>query len=422
MNITLLNQYYAPDEAATAQVLADLGSSLAAEGHAVTAICGDRAYADPSRRYPRREVIDAVAVKRIPITGFGRSSALGRSTDYGSFVAGATVTMLRGPRPDVIISLTTPPMIALAGAFAARVRGAKALLWSMDVYPDLLFALGALRERSALGRALRLLSRMTIRSQHIVVALGESMAERLRANGAHCVQVVHNWSDESAIVPVPTADSALRGEWGWQNRFVVLYSGNLGRAHDFDTVLHAAQRLRREREIHFAFVGAGPQLAYVQRRREEMELQNVEIRPPVSRDLLNDNLAAGDVHLVTMKDGAPGLLVPSKIYGILAAGRPAIYVGPAKGEVFEIISSGRCGTHVAIGDADGVAAAIRRYQCQPALREEEGRRARELFEERFTKRRAMAEFRGILESLSNAKAPVASTSGARPSADNTTAQ
>jgi len=399
VRILLLNQYYAPDEAATAQVLADLGAALAKAGNAVIAICCDRSYSDPSRRYPLREEIDGVRVRRIRTSGFGRSNAIGRLLDYVFFVMGAVFSMLRVERPDVIISLTTPPMIGLAGVFVARIRGGKAILWSMDVYPDLLYALGAVRPGSIAGRVLRMASSATVRSQDAVVALGESMAAHLQKAGARRVEVVHNWSDENAVLPTQSSTSRFRREWGWGNRFVILYSGNLGLAHEFDTLLDAADRLRDDPEILFAFIGAGPRLAYVERRRDELRLKNVDIRRPVARDVLSDSLAAGDVHLITLRSGVAGLLVPSKIYGILAAGRPTLYVGPPDGEVFDILRSGRCGTCVGNGQTEALVAAIKAYRSDATLRADEGTRARGLFERQFTKGRAIAQFRAVLDSL-----------------------
>lgn len=395
MRIVLLNQYYAPDEAATAQVSRDLGAALVADGHQVTAVCGDRSYADPSRRYSPCEEIDGVNVRRVRISGFGRASSLGRLADYSAFMAGAMWSMLRIDRPDVIISLTTPPMIALAGASAARLRRSKSVLWSMDVYPEILYALGALRRGSIAGRMLERLSSV-MRSQDVVIALGESMAERVRAAGARRVEVVHNWSDEEAIVPMDASNSELRRQWGWDGRFVVLYSGNFGLAHDFETILGAAGRLR---DVLFAFVGTGPRLGEIERQRDALGLTNIEIRRPVPREKLHHVLAAGDIHLVTLKPGVPGLLVPSKIYGILAAGRPTLYVGPAEGEVYDILRAGQCGTRVANGDAVALAGTIEGYRDSDALRQAEGSRARELFLRRYTKRRAMAQFRAILQSL-----------------------
>ena len=400
MKIVLLNQYYAPDEAATAQLLSDLGSALAGQGHRVTAICCNRSYSDPSRKYPPIEEIDRVVVKRIRTSGFGRQTLLGRSIDYFAFLSGAMTSMLRAKRPDVILSLTTPPMIAAAGASVARLLGAKSVFWCMDVYPDLLYALGTLRRESWAGRLLARFSRATLRSHALVVALDDSMAGRLRMAGARHVEVIHNWSDEDTIDSMAARQSRLREDWGWGERFVVLYSGNLGLTHDFDTVLAAADQLRDDPRVLFAFVGAGPRLSYVDRRSKELALPNLEVRRPVPRDLLGQSLSAGDVHLITLRSDVAGLVVPSKIYGILAAGRPTLYVGPAEGEVFEIISTNRCGAHVPNGDAAALVAAIQRYRTDDVLRQEEGDRARKVFESRFTKRRAIGQFSAALEALS----------------------
>jgi len=152
VHVVLLNQYYAPDEAATAQLLGDVGAALVRAGHDVTAICGDRSYAEPSRRYAKRETIDGVAVYRIRTTGFGRGNPIGRLADYVTFVGGAFFRLFLVRRPDVVMSLTTPPLISLVGALAAHMRGAKALLWSMDLYPDLAYALGAIKRESFIGR------------------------------------------------------------------------------------------------------------------------------------------------------------------------------------------------------------------------------------------------------------------------------
>ena len=398
MRIVLLNQYYAPDEAATAQMLADLGASLVAAGHDVTAICCDRSYAQPKRRYPSREAIDGVGIDRVRTTSFGRGSRIGRLIDYATFVFGAARRLLFGPRPDVIVALTTPPMIAAVAMVVKRIRSCRLAFWSMDVYPDLAFELGVLKRNSWIGRSLDAMSRRILKSADVVIALGDSMAGRLRNLGATRVEVIHNWADESVIVPRTAIDRPARIEWGWQKRLVILYSGNLGLAHEFDTVLAAAAKLSSAMpNVLFAFVGVGPRLAEV--REASRNLENVEFRDYVARSRLGDTLTAADVHLVTLRPNMPGLLVPSKIYGILAAGRPTIYVGPPSGEIADILREGRCGVTVSNGDVESLVAAVRDYACDPFRRDQEGTNARAMFEARFTRRRSLETFCRLLESL-----------------------
>ncbi|MGZ4778979.1 MAG: glycosyltransferase family 4 protein [Thermoanaerobaculia bacterium] len=396
MHILILNQYYAPDEAATAQIAADLGAHLAKVGHDVTAICCDRSYAKPQRRYPRRETIDGVLVKRVRTTAFGRGSKLGRMTDYLGFLVGAALQLLRGRSPDVVIALTTPPMIAYVPLLFRRFRRYRVIFWSMDVYPDVAFQLGAIRRESLAGRLFARIGHAVLRSSDAVIALGNTMAERLRQLGAERVEVVHNWADESAIVPVTALDRPSRVEWGWTRRFVVLYSGNLGLAHEFETVVASAKKLAATMpNVLFAFIGVGPRLA--EAREATRDAANVVFQDYVERARLGDTLAAADVHLVTLRPDMVGLLVPSKIYGILAAGRPTIYVGPPEGEIHDILREGRCGTSVRNGDVDGLIAAVREYACNPIRRDEEGTNARRLFESRFTRAKSLRALQAIVE-------------------------
>jgi len=397
VRIVLLNQYYAPDSAATAQILADLGAGLAREGHDVGAICCRRAYGDPGVTYLARESIDGVRIERTWNTGFGRGSSLARVSDYLTFVVGATRRLLLRRRPDVVVSLSTPPLIAALGHLLARLRGARSIYWVMDVYPDLAFELGVMRPRSIAGRLFRALSGFTLRRSDDVVALGETMGARLCAVRGRPPAVVHNWADGETIRPLAAERNPLRREWGWGERLVVLYSGNMGLAHEFDTVLEAAAALGDRRDVRFAFVGGGPRRAEIEARARREALGNVEFRPYQPRETLGESLTAGDLHLVTLRERMAGLLVPSKIYGILAAGRPTLYVGPEEGEIAEIVRRGECGVRVAPGDAAGLVAAIGRYAGDPGLRERHGRNARRLFEERFTREHGVRAFLSLIE-------------------------
>lgn len=411
MRVVLLNQYYAPDEAATAQLLADVGAALVVAGHDVVALCSDRSYADPSRRYPTEELADGVRILRARTSGFGRARTLGRLIDYATFFLGSGWRLLFRVRPDVVLSLTTPPMVGALGILASRLGGARSILWVMDVYPDLAFELGVLREGSAAGTLLHGISDRILRGTDRVIALDQAMAERLRARGAHDVTVVDNWADEATIDRKGIEGHPLRRAWGWEGRFVVLYSGNLGLAHEFETVLDAAERLRERSDVLLAFVGGGPRKAEVEAEVARRGLPNVVFRGYVPRDRLGESLTAGDVHLVTLRPRMPGLLVPSKIYGILAAGRPTIYVGPPDGGVATIVETGACGTRVANGDDEALARTVLAYADDEARRETEGRTARKLFEERFARRHGVGAIVGLIESLAEG---AASSHGRRP--------
>jgi glycosyltransferase involved in cell wall biosynthesis len=398
VRILLLNQYYAPDEAATAQLLSDLGAALVKKGHEVYAVASRRAYADPERRYPLRGEETGVRVRRVRGTAFGRRRRLGRVVDYASFLLGAALRCLRVPRPDVVVSLSTPPLVASLGWAVAKLRGARTLFWVMDVYPDLAIELGALSKGSVLARTLARAGRGLLRRSDCVVALDRTMADRLVSQGARTAHVIANWADGDSIRPVPIDGHPLRIKNDWDGRLVVLYSGNMGLAHEFETLLDAAERLMSDSRVRFAFVGDGPRRAEIVEGARARGLENVEFHPYAPRDRLGESLTAGDLHVVTLRPGMPGLLVPSKIYGILAAGRPTLYVGPPAGEVHEIVSAG-CGVSVRNGSAGELVDAIVRYSADETRRSLDGTRARALFEERYTRALSLRLFVRLVEDL-----------------------
>lgn len=398
LNLQFLNQYFAPDGAATAQILGDAVASVTRNGHGCRVVCSDRSYAEPSVRYPRGEERDGAQVVRVRASGFGRASRAGRVVDYVTFLSGAFAASLRGARPSVVVAMSTPPILGALGILVARMRRAKAVYWAMDVYPDVAFALGAIRERSTAGRLFAWLSRATLRRSDLVIALGETMAKRLRAQGARNVAVVHNWSDAVPLCAQSPEAQAFREARGWGDRFVVLYSGNMGLAHEFDTLLDAAEALRGESDVLFAFVGGGPRRTEVEREAARRGLPNVTFHPAVPRAELSASLAAADLHAVTLRPGLPGLLVPSKIYGILAAARPALYVGPPEGEVHDIVVECDGGDSVRNGDAEGVVAAVRKYR-DPRQAGWAAARGRAMFKARFTKEGQTAKLVSLLEDL-----------------------
>ncbi len=334
-------------------------------------------------------------------TGFGRATRLGRLIDYVTFVSGAFGAALSGKRPDVVVAMSTPPILGAVGVAVGRMRKAKSVYWAMDVYPDLAFTLGAMRAESLVGRAFTGLSRWTLRNADLVIALGESMASRLRAQGARNVVVVHNWSDVRPLSREDESVLAFRAARGWGDRFVVSYSGNIGLAHEFDTLLDATAALRDDPSVLLAFVGGGPRLVEVQAEVARRDLPNVTFHPGVSRAELSASLAAADLHAVTLRPGLPGLLVPSKIYGILASGRPALYVGPPEGEVHEIVKECDCGESVANGDLAGVLAAIRKYR-DPREADWAAARGRAMFNARYTRDGQTKRMMELLEGLCRA--------------------
>lgn len=381
--VLLLNQYFWPDRAATAQLLADLAEDLAAAGWEVTALAGRATYA-PGRPgpLPARETWNGVAIRRVACTNFGRRSKIGRLADYASFFLSAALAVATGPRADVAVCLSTPPLVAVLGLLA-RLRGARFVYKVEDLYPDLAVALGALSAGSFVAGLLRRLSSFVLSRADAAVALDGAMAASLRRRGARRAEVIPNWADGRAVLPDPAAGERFRRENGLQQHFVLLYSGNLGLAHRFDAVAGAFRGLAVSApRITWLIVGDGPRLPEV--REQVAGLSDVRFLEYQPRESLGALYNAADVHLVTLRDEVAGLLVPSKYAAALAAGKPVLVVGGAGTDLHAEVAERKVGW-VCPHDPAAVAAALRQAAADPEEVRARGRAARALFEEKYSR-------------------------------------
>lgn len=400
MRILLINQYFYPDMAATAQLMTDLAVDLAARGAEVTVVTSRASYVG-GPRYPSRGITSGVRILRVPSTSMGRSSIPRRMADYLSFYTMCTAQIAALPRQDVCITLSTPPLLSMLGGVAklASLARTKFVYWVQDLYPDLAVSLGLLREGALVTRTLELISRASVRAADAVVVLENEMARRLIAKGArpNKLHVIPNWSDGAEIGQVTSQDNWFLDQHGLRGKFVVLYSGNMGKGHEFGTVLGAARELYSREDIVFLFVGDGA------KRMEVADFAashpNVRLLPYQRREDLPYSLAAGDACVITLSDGLEGMIVPSKLYGILAARRPVLYIGPPNGEVGRVVQRELCGGSFAHGDVRGVVDFVLRLAAQPLESSAMGERGRYAFDRYYTRRSATDRFAKLCEEL-----------------------
>ena len=379
--ILFINQYYWPDHASTAQHLADLAESLATQGYECHVLAGKSRYKPGAPRPPAYEMHEGVHIHRVPATSLGRRATWARMTDYLSFYAGAIAKALLLPRFDAVVTLTTPPLIGLVGTLLKRLRATRHIYWSMDLHPDASLALGRMSPESLLARFTSGLSRFVYRHADQVVVLGPYMADRIALKGVppERLNLIPVWSQRDRIYPTPRDANPLRKALGLENVFVAMYSGNLGLAHSFDEFIEAARRLRDRSDIVFLFVGEGPRLGEVKAARNDEKLENIRLLDYVPRDQLHASLSLADVHLVSMRPEMTGIVVPGKLYGAMAAGRPCVFVGPEHCESAETIRDTGCGISVTPGDVDGLVAALVRLSGNPSLARRMGERGRSAF-------------------------------------------
>ncbi len=367
--ILFINQYYWPDHASTAQHLADLAESLAERGHECHVLTSRNHYKPGEPKLPASETYQGVQIHRVPATALGRGGFWIRMTDYLTFYACALVKSLTLPRCDLVVTLTTPPIIGLIGVILARWKGSRHVFWSMDLHPDASLALGKMSRGRPIVRFLEWLAAFVYRQADRVVVLGPYMADRIARKGVpeDRLVTIPVWSRRDEIEPIVRLNNPLRKQLGLGDRFVAMYSGNLGLAHSFDEFLGAARMLRDDSRIVFLFVGGGPRMAEVRATAERESLGNMRFMDYVPRDSLKRSLGLADVHLISMRPEMTGIVVPGKLYGVMAAGRPALFVGPDHCETADAIRDAGCGFVVPTGDCQGVAGAIERLASEPSL-------------------------------------------------------
>jgi colanic acid biosynthesis glycosyl transferase WcaI len=397
VKIVFLNRYFYPDHSATSQMLSDLAFHLAAREQLVHVITSRQRYDDSAAALPRFEVVRGVAVHRVWTSTFGRDRLLGRAFDYLTFYLFAAVRLAGLLRKgDVVVAKTDPPLISVPAAFVARLRGVRLVNWVQDLFPETAERLGLRFAAGPVGACMRWWRNLSLRAAQLNVVVGERMRAVVEGFVPGSTEVIHNWADGSSIRPIAQESNRLRSEWGLEGKFVVGYSGNLGRAHDFGTIIDAAARLREESGILFLFIGDGSQREALERKASAHGLTNVLFKPYQSRTALAESLSVADLHLVSLRPELEGLIVPSKFYGIAAAGRPTIFVGDHEGEVARLIAAHGCGLTVPTEDADALVEAVLSLRDDPERVVAMGNAARHLLENRFDQRIAMDRWEAVL--------------------------
>jgi glycosyltransferase involved in cell wall biosynthesis len=396
MRVACVNRFFWPDHSATSQLLADLAFHLAAHGSVVTVVTSRQRYDDAAATLASRELERGVEIIRVWSTRFGRAGLLGRAIDYLSFYLSAFVALLFYIRAgDVVLSKTDPPMLGVLAAVLARVRRIHRVNWLQDVFPEVAQAAGLRVAGGAVGRIVCSVRDWSLRGATNVV-LGERMKSLLQARGVSSLVVLPNWADGAAIRPLAAADNPLRADWHLAGRFVVGYSGNLGRVHDSSAIIDAAERLRNDPSVVFLFIGGGKESDALRRAVSLQGLTNVVFRPYQPREALAHSLSLPDVHLVSLRAEFEGMVVPSKVYGVMAAGCPCIFIGDEDGEVARMLREGECGRTVPATDGAALVAAIISLRDDPAVCHAMGEAARRMFDARFDLPVALARWDQVL--------------------------
>ena len=397
LRVCYLNRSYWPDTGATGQLLTELCEDLVSvHGMSITVVAGYPARQDGTR-LPASEIRNGVRIIRARGTTLSPRSFFGRAANYVTYFLSALRIVMRLPKQDICVALTDPPIIGLA-ALAARPRHGM-VFFCQDIFPEVASLLEDFHSR-AVNAVLEHLNRFLVRRAARIIALGDTMAARLvHGKGADpaTITVIHNWADIAAIVPSPK-QNAFAIEHGLADRFVLLHAGNLGLGQNLDVVIEAAAQLRERHDIVILFIGDGNRKPVLEAQVRDRGLSNVRFLPFQPREQLRWTYASSDACLVSLKPGLSGYIVPSKVYPILAAGRPFIAAVDSLSEVAALTERHGCGVVVPPGDAPALAEAIRQLADRPSLRIAMGAKAR-VAAELFARERQVAAHADVLEEV-----------------------
>ncbi|HQI75098.1 MAG TPA: glycosyltransferase family 4 protein [Candidatus Latescibacteria bacterium] len=385
MHIAFFNRSYYPDTTATGQLLTELCEDLARDhGCRVTVVAGvpSPPWANPTTASTRRGIVEqeehnGVAILRARGTCFSRARFMGRAANYATYFLSACLAGLRLERPDVLVALTDPPIIGLAALLAARRFRGSFVMSFQDIFPEVARLLEDFQSE-AVNRALHRVTCFLARKADINIALGETMRYRLitgKGVDPERTVIIPNWADCRAIAPTEK-DNPFSRHAGLSGHFVVMHSGNIGLSQGLEHLIRAAAILRVFPDIRIVFVGDGVKKTAHVRQAEELQLPNVTFLPFTPKARLCESFGAADVFVVSLKKGLAGYIVPSKVYGILAAGRPYVAAVDAQSEVAEISRKYDCGIVVPPEDCEALAEGILRVYRDKELARKLGENAR----------------------------------------------
>ena len=367
MKLVFLNQYFPPDIAPTGLMLERIAEELIEQGHEVTILCAKGGYASITKAISSKEEEKKYQVLRIGATGFGRETFLGKLVDYAGFYLGAAWKLaFLYPKPERFIALTTPPFLSVIVRLISKIRGGDHASWVMDLYPDVLVAHGIIRSGGWNEKLLKCFTRIGFGGSRCagVWSLGPDMEPRVARylKDDTPSEWIALWGKEVEEDDLDEKANQVRNERGWgSNDLVVMYSGNLGLGHSFDEILEVAKSpnpSEGKKKVRFSFHGNGKRRVDIERFQREFPDAPVELHGYEAKERLNSHLRSADVHLVSLNPAWDGTMVPSKLQGIFAVGRPVILIGSKDSSIGQWVTESGGGWIVPPGDPEGLASAI----------------------------------------------------------------
>ncbi|MCP5046574.1 MAG: glycosyltransferase family 4 protein [bacterium] len=394
LHILIINRYFYPDISSVPQLLTELSEDLIAAGYRVSILCSGNSY-NGKEKYPKFENHKGIDIHRVSNIHGRNKSKLFRVLEALSFFIMLFIKSRKVKNVHLMLILSSPPLLSVIGRWIGKLKKAKTIYLVEDVHPELAVSLGYLKQQGLIFKWVRKCNRYVLKSVNKIIVLGKHMRKKIEEiypPASPKITIIPNWADGNHIKPQEKENNPLIKKWKLQDKFIIQYSGNMGLAHDFKTILNGINQLKENKHIHFIFIGDGPRKKEITQFIKTHQLTNVNLYPYQPYSNLPTSLNACDIALVSLENNTQGLLAPSKIYGILAAGKPFILIGGQNNEIADISLSHQIGKIVAQNDTKGFTTAIEDYYLHRETLTEERTKARKIFETYFHREIAVKKY------------------------------
>ena len=399
IKLSLVTQFFPPDYAATGQLIEELVKDLANLGVEIEVFTGQPGYAFVKKNAPAKEQYSQIKIRRTRATKMWYQRIRGKAVNGVLFTLRAMLHLIRhAHQHDVLLVTTAPPFLPILGYLAHKLFKLPYVCLLYDLYPDIAVALDVVPENNPLVRFWQMLNRLVWQEASGIIVLSSGMKQRVAdicPQVTDKISVIHSWGDAKEIIPILKQDNWFAQQYNTVNQFTVLYSGNMGRVHDIDTILEAAKLLKHE-PIQFLFIGAGARRKQLLEEIKQLGLDNFQFLPYQEKSDLPYSLTACDLSLVSMDRGFENLVAPSKLYPALATGRPVAVVCPQHSYLKQLIAEADCGQTFDNGDSQGLAEFILLLSKDSQLAKSMGKAARQYMQSHFTSEIIALEYLKVL--------------------------
>ncbi len=412
LKLKIVNQFFPPDYAATGQLIEDLAIHLKEYG-SVDVFTSQPSYAFDRDDSPRSEIQDSLSIRRSDAARICPDRIRGKAVAGAIFFVRTALHLLRhAQRRELVLLTTAPPFLPLLGYLLSRICRIRYVCLLYDLYPDIAIELDVIQKHHWLTKAWERLNRLTWKNAAAIIVLSDTMKERILAKqpGIEAkITTIPNWADPHQIRPIAKQDNWFAREHDLVEPFTVLYSGNMGRCHDMDTLFDAIILLRGT-PIRFVFIGSGDKRRQFIDRVKELGITSCLFLPYQARENLPFSLTACDVSIVSISEGMEGLVAPSKLYSALASGRPIASICPEHSYLNEIFAAAKCGATVRNGDGEGLARYLYQLSQNPQLTKKLGESGRQYCLKNYTVEKISQDYLKLFRSLESWQSQVPSTS------------